>query len=256
MSQTRQPFVIVTGMEHSGTTFLANLLKENAPCLNSGFECGILLSEESPRNFHRVKPFYEWLCMPLESGQWGLTSEQREWACDTDSWSEFYLRLSQCSPAIKSGQQILDKTPAYCYALESIMAKAPGCPVFLIHKDPKLLYLSYKKRQVPLDRFIARYRRYVSSVRSALANGSGDIHMVSHKNLCENPSDSIKTILSTLQLELPEQINVRLSSYHLPPLSPTYNYTHEEETANRKLDERETQALFELKEESTFAKGL
>ena len=54
----RKIVAIVTGMQHSGTTYLNNVINSH-PRIMSGFECGILLG--NLRNFVNVKPFSDWL---------------------------------------------------------------------------------------------------------------------------------------------------------------------------------------------------
>ena len=78
---------IVTGMEHSGTTFLSNLLINNIVQANSAFECGLLCAKDSPRNFNTVTPFYDWFSAPTKAGHWGLSLEDRDYILDTDQWN-------------------------------------------------------------------------------------------------------------------------------------------------------------------------
>ena len=49
---------VITGMQHSGTTYLNNVLNSHSRIM-SGFECGILLGEVN--EFHLIKPFSDWL---------------------------------------------------------------------------------------------------------------------------------------------------------------------------------------------------
>ena len=54
----RKILAVVTGMQHSGTTYLNNIINSHSRIM-SGFECGILLGELN--NFENIQPFSEWL---------------------------------------------------------------------------------------------------------------------------------------------------------------------------------------------------
>ena len=54
----RKIIAIVTGMQHSGTTYLNNVINSHSR-ITSGFECGILF--KNLKEFDTVKPFSEWL---------------------------------------------------------------------------------------------------------------------------------------------------------------------------------------------------
>ena len=49
---------IITGMQHSGTTYLNNVINSHSRIM-SGFECGILLNQLN--DFQNAQPFCEWL---------------------------------------------------------------------------------------------------------------------------------------------------------------------------------------------------
>ncbi|EDY84190.1 hypothetical protein VDG1235_3820 [Verrucomicrobiia bacterium DG1235] len=230
-------------MEHSGTTFLTSLIKSNTNTLNCAFECGVLLSKTSPKDFNEVQPFYDWLCMPVETGQWGLTKQERNWVCATENWREFYVRLAQASPAIRPGQQLIDKTPAYAYNLCDIISRVPETPFIIILKDIRLLYKSYKKRKVPIELFLARYLKYKESLDRALDSDRDNIYLIDHKKLCCTPEQELGKIFRSLQIDIPVKINSQLENTELPPLTKDYNYEKEVLTLHEHLTTTELDRL-------------
>lgn len=246
MTGKNNPYLIVSGMAHSGTTFLSKFITANTPVLNFAFECGVLLSKKSPRDFHEIHPFYDWLTYPTSSGHWGLSEELRDWVCDTDSWQEFYDRLSQSSPIMKKGQWLLDKTPNYTYKLSEILKKTPHTPIFITHKNPHLLYHSYKKRNVTLIGFLRKLDLFYSSLENAIQEEPDRVHLFSHKALCDNPNQELERALSVLKLPMPDQISNDMNWELLPPLSENYNYQKSIDEANKTLTREEAESINNL----------
>lgn len=90
---------IVTGIEHSGTTHLGNLLRCH-PSLSGGLECGVLLGD-SPADFPGFSPFYEWM-MWTGPGGWGISPDQMDEICRSRSWNEMYRGICRYSPPDRS----------------------------------------------------------------------------------------------------------------------------------------------------------
>ena len=239
----QNPIAVVSGMPHSGTTYLSQLICENTDIANCAFECGVLLASNSPRDFSSVSPFYDWLCMPVESGQWGLSKNDRDWACDTDSWEEFYQRLALKSPIVETDQYILDKTPAYCYSLEAIMQKVPDTHFFISIKDPHSHYCSFKKRNIPLSIFIRKLNVFHRSLNGAKALHPERIHTIQHQSLCEEPKRVINRIFSTINIEPTGSLNMDLNWQALPPIKRDYNYQLDIDRAKTSISEVEYQTI-------------
>ena len=190
--------VILTGMEHSGTGFLRELIVKNSSLINSGFECGILLSE-TPKKFNEIEPFYNWLCE--DNHEWKLTKEQREYVCDTDLFHEFYSRLHRISPLYKNGEvYLLDETPAYSYCLPDIIKKAPETPILIILRDIEALWHSYKERGFEFEEFIERYLRFKAALFAIVPNKN--VKIIQLDDLREFNIKKIEEIFFAIQLEL------------------------------------------------------
>ena len=102
-------FCIVTGMEHSGTTWLAELLKASLEKVDGGSECGLLLAKY-PAELKTIQPFYTWLCTPRNLGYWGLTEEQRDRLCDSEDFVSCYRNLIDLSSFLEQPVSIIKKS--------------------------------------------------------------------------------------------------------------------------------------------------
>lgn len=231
--------VIVTGMEHSGTTFLNQLITTNSSLINSGFECGILLSE-SPNKFGVIEPFYEWLCN--EHLGWALTAEQRDAVCNTDSFNEFYNRLFKTCSLFKNGElYVLDKTPAYSYILPDIIKKMPDVPVLVVIKDIEQLWHSYMKRNFSFEHFVERYFRFKESLLNVLPNKN--IKVINLEKIADYKPDEVKDIFSFINLPFNEIKKIEDSNWG--PTYADFNFEKSREEALNSIDQ--THRLF-LKE--------
>lgn len=165
----RNPICIVTGMEHSGTTVVSQLLNAH-PRVAAGVECGLLLRE--PKEFDQSKPFWDWL---LDSGWgWGLLPAQRAQLLQVATYDEAYTLLNRYKGSAHSGELreifrssdlIFDKTPAYVYHLPAI-AKKVDAPIIVTLKAPAEAWLSAQKHGLSLPIFL---HNYVVSTRAAAA---------------------------------------------------------------------------------------
>lgn len=198
-------FCVLTGMEHSGTTFLARSLCQ-LPDLESGFECGVLLGD-SPREFRRFEPYYSWMMVTPRTGHWGLSREELEHCCDTDSFDEFYDRVHRTSLICDGASQLIDKTPRYVYSLDRVINNT-DVPVLITNKDIRLLYWSCKKRVpgwrrrltwIHLPAFARRYLLYRKNVRRWLE--SSRVMIVPHTELARAPDETMAKVCRFLGVE-------------------------------------------------------
>lgn len=232
--------VIVTGMEHSGTTFLSQLITVNSSLINSGFECGILLSE-SPRKFYEVEPFYEWLCR--EDLGWALTEEQRKYICETDTYDEFYSRLIKTSSLFKAGEPyVLDKTPAYCYYLSGIINKMPGVPILIIMKDIELMWHSYLNRNLSFEYFVENFLKFKASLLEVLPHKQ--IKIIKLEDIESYNLEKIKDIFSFINLPL-ENIK-KIQDFKWDGISADFNLAKAKKEATAAISEEHKIALKEI----------
>ena len=229
--------VVVTGMEHSGTTFLSRLIIENSSLINSGFECGVLLSE-TPKKFNEINPFYEWFC--FGGLGWDLTEDQRFYICDTDSFDEFYSRLFEICSIFKNGElYLLDKTPAYSYMLPEIIKKTPNVPILVVIKDIELLWDSYKKRNFSFEEFVERFLRFKKSLLDVLPHRN--IKIVKLDEIVNYDAGKIEEIFQFLNLPLLEV--KKLKNYNWVPLDPNFDYAEAKNKIHLEIDEKQNSIL-------------
>jgi hypothetical protein len=145
--------VIVTGMQHSGTTILSSIIM-NAPCIIGAVDSGFLLAKE-PSKLKNVHPFYEWLTWSLVRGKYGLTNETRDEVTSAPCFASMYYRLRRLSRLTTDSDdaeycprplELMDKAPQYVYSLPAVMSRSPGVPVIVIMKEYEAVKESWKKR--------------------------------------------------------------------------------------------------------------
>lgn len=180
---------VISGMEHSGTTFLSQLLNGH-PRIASGVECGLLLS--APHDFHAVQPFYDWL-VGEEGWGWCLTPADRQRILVCRDHYEAYWVLSAFKGRAQRDDRlrriflesdlIFDKTPRYIYNLDKIMEKV-NSPFLVTVKTPAEQYVSAKKRGVTdVDAFLMRYEKAMSAVKRALHHYPDRLMVIEYKRL-------------------------------------------------------------------------
>lgn len=194
--------VIITGIEHSGTTLLANIIKQ-VPSIASGFECGFLLAER-PADFRKIDPWYEWMQEPDSDGHWGIANSDLERICDSTTWEEAYKNLIRYSPVFdqKSFQQVCDKTPRYLIHLDRVLDKIPRCiPCLVIEKEVENLWKSYKKRNVALNEFCGLVESYYMGLQTALKRHEKRIQIIKYEKLCTDLYNVLPSIFSVIKLD-------------------------------------------------------
>lgn len=119
---------LVGGIPHSGTTIIKDAICK-IPNIESGFECGLLLSD-SPKTYKQnlYNMVYNYMA------GWEVEDHLTE-ICDTDSFYESYCRLRKYSPVIKNKQcRLVDKAPHYVYCVKDIN-KRTTIPIIITYKD-------------------------------------------------------------------------------------------------------------------------
>jgi len=237
--------VVVTGMEHSGTTLLSLLLKQD-PRLDAGFECGFLLAD-SPRDFTNIHPWYEWMQEPVSKHQWGVSVEHMASICASRTWEEAYRKLLHYSPVFDHTrpQQICDKTPRYLSCLDSVLDKLPDfVPCLIIEKDVESLWRSHKRRNSSLEDFRRNFEKYNNGLRRGLQRHRGRIHRVGYEALCNDPHNRLREIFTIIGLPYRDE-------YGAFGMAKIRNYGRKQSVPPESLPEEETESLIRLR--SQFA---
>ncbi|WP_084420423.1 sulfotransferase family protein [Henriciella litoralis] len=193
---------VICGMEHSGTTLLSDLLRQSGT-LESGFECGVLMTD-SPREFPELDPFYGF----MEEG-WSISKKDLVECCNTDSFDEFYKRLKAASAITPESMELFDKTPRYVAELTKVMQNTDA-PILLIHKDPRAAVFSDYKRAggKGFDKWFDKYsrgkRRYMRRCYAGYEAGKANpsrVHSIALEDLCFASRDTCEGIFKHIGLK-------------------------------------------------------
>lgn len=180
---------IITGMQHSGTTYLNNVINSHSRMM-SGFECGILLGNIN--HFEQVKPFSDW----LKTGEthFGLPDNYLD-VLKNKNYEEIYHYIcknkgskdaSICQTLLKKCPYFSDKTPAYIYELEHIYNKIKhlNIPIIITLKDYDSIYYSWVvKRNIPYETFIFNLQKCIESLKYLFNNQNENIYVFEYNDL-------------------------------------------------------------------------
>ncbi len=244
MNRTRQKNqqpILLTGMEHSGTTYLSNLLKCH-PQIAGGFEGGMLLASQ-PNQFPSIEPFYKWM-LKKPPVQWGLSQNDLNQICNSATWPEMYQKIRSSSPLFQNNEILLDKTPAYMPVLDQVMQKLDAKCV-VIFKNTCYQYTSYKKRGFTLEGYIGHYMGYIKGLLTAFNKYHQRILIVNHNKLGGEKDRVLKSIIDFLGLEYnPAFWQDDLFTKDLPPnvLRADYDF-NVEKNAGENLSAHEIEIL-------------
>ena len=170
---------IICGLEHTGTTLVSELFRQ-IPFCDSGFECGILLSEKIS-SFKNFEPFYT----NLMNG-WKINDKKLIEACETNNLIEFYDFIYKNSllfdelPVIR-----FDKTPRYISQLENVYNKFPVPIIATCKSILSIAWSDYKRSKYfstnEIDKF---FNSYVKSKKSYLNTVSAGYEFAQSSELC------------------------------------------------------------------------
>jgi len=192
---------IVCGYERGGTTLVSEILRQH-PQLNSGFEGGLLFSDD-PHDFRTNEPYLTSLKI-----SWGVSDDDLAYICDGTDWQDVYRRLLARSTKVDS-EYIFDKTPRYMEYLSDVLARV-NVPCIAIVRDPRALFFSWAKRSgISIDDWsrhhlrgaISRYQRYGRGLNSALQAYSQRVLVIQYESLCENPVVESEKIMKSIGLD-------------------------------------------------------
>lgn len=184
--------VIVTGLEHSGTSILARLVR-STPSSYGAFECGVLLSS-SPSTLPHISPFYDWLSMPATHRMWNLSKESVSRMSMCPCHAHAYAFLREHSMLMKNYSFIVDKTPRYVYYLSTVMSRSPGVPVFVIVKSIQTQYKSFLDRGWNSTKALEKIRDAEVAVKNARLAFPERILIVRYEELCRNPNEVMRKL--------------------------------------------------------------
>ena len=155
---------LICGLEHSGTTLASDLVRDSS--CDSGFECGVLLSE-SPEGFLNNEPF----ASNILNG-WKITKEDLTDCCQSKTFPDFYDKLYAASKLFnaKNISRRFDKTPRYITQLSRIQEEH-DIPALALIKDPRsIAWSDFKRSKKPLSElddwyseWLPKKKRYMES---------------------------------------------------------------------------------------------
>jgi len=239
-------------MEHSGTTWLADLIRGH-PNINSGFECGVLLGA-SPADFPQIHPFYEWMLKAKNPSHWAVTPDKMARVIAAPDWDTMYARIMESSPLFDAQTPfLLDKTPAYMPILKDILKKV-SAPIIVIYKPILYQYTSYKKRNISLADFVNRYAAYIGGFLEAYKHGPHRFKVILHEELVNNTQMVLQDIFRFLGVRLPEEGVLPDTIPTTPgPVYSDYNLEKARAAVNRINDEERT-VLLKLSQDDLMSK--
>lgn len=181
------PLIIVTGMEHTGTT-ITNMMLMNSPGALGAVETGFLLSSQ-PSEFRGVVPFSNWTSRPASRGWLGLNSTGCDELARQKTHLDMYEYAKRESPLLRNEgvTTYLDKCPGYHRQLADVMRRAPGVPVVVTTKTFENAWHSYESRGIDRAAFTKRWEHFKSELAAARReHGTSQIHVVSYEALFIN----------------------------------------------------------------------
>lgn len=200
-------YCIICGFERSGTTVVAELLRQH-PKMDGRFECGFLLAK-NPADFLGFEGYVK----NLEF--WGVTEEDITYICQAETWAEAYRRLLERSNIPDKSVWFYNKTPRYMLYLDKVMSKVE-VPCMITVRDPRAVYWSNQKRiETDLKEFCDYYLGYARAWKTATEHYADRLLLVRHENLCKEPESESRRIYDFLGLEFyPEYILLKESAYN------------------------------------------
>jgi hypothetical protein len=193
---------VVAGMQHSGTTYLNEVINSHSKIM-SGFECGILLN--SLENFHTVSPFNVWLKTNFK--YFGLPDDYLL-KIKNMTYPQVYAYIAKnkgskcdslCQKLIKYSPYFTDKTPAYIYELENIYQKLSSfsvpIPIFIVLKSYEEIYKSWViKRKIDVSHFHHKILKCIESLKFMEKSKKPNIFLFEYSDLI-NKSEKYNEVI-------------------------------------------------------------
>jgi hypothetical protein len=204
---------ILTGVIHSGTTLLLEMLKSH-PDIYADYEIGLLYAEDLS-----AKSFREWyskhyLFFQFLNRSYNFCEKDIEFLGTSKNWPAVYHNLFNLIKAkdlhARSRNILIDKTPEYSLILDSITERLPGVPIIGIVRDPRSVYNSWLKRnrrqKTSPQNFCEIYRK---SITQLLLHASVIIQL---EKLIIKP-DIVKSICEILEINYVPQMSNPQNSF-------------------------------------------
>jgi len=209
---------IVTGMEHSGTTLLSQLLNAH-PDVAAGVESGILLA--NLHEFNSLKPYWDWLSGSAGWG-WCLLEEHRDLLLDAESYADVFQILGEhkgknnkdlyLRALFQSSHIIYDKTPAYVFHLTAVLSRI-DVPCCITMKSWPETFNSYCiKRQWDTNKLAARYEKMLDEVILAKQRFGSRILVILYRSLAHGDPAVMRAV--GRHFALPGKFELSLASYN------------------------------------------
>jgi len=189
---------LICGLEHSGTTLATDLMRSKT--CDSGFECGVLLSE-SPKEFINHKPFSK----NILDG-WKISPDELNECCQAENFKEFYDRLYFFSKLFdsKTITKRFDKTPRYVTALPKVHERY-RVPTIVLLKDPRsITWSDFRRSKLSLEDINSWYedwmpkkKRYMRSAYEGYQyawNNPNDCLVIRLEDLCLSAKTNMQLI--------------------------------------------------------------
>lgn len=200
-------FAIVTGMMHSGTSILSQLLM-SAPDVYGAAECG-LLEAKTPSDFVNIDPFYDWVVGTDAGGHWALDEGSRDKIVNARCDAEMYATLRTYSPLYHYGMNkdsmILDKTPGYMLHLVDVMDRTPGVPIVVTQMTEedtrKALDKRYSNNPDLMARVLRQIQKNEEQLKLSLAKYPDRIHITNTSRWYEDPDEVLQSTYDFLGIE-------------------------------------------------------
>ena len=160
-------YVIITGAEHSGTTFLSQILY-SIPKVYSAFETGLLLKND----FRECSPFCEWIHQK-KGNYWGVPKKINFFDKKLTFDDKYKLLFehkgggdSFVQNMVRDSPVIVDKTPAYIRNLPFVRKNSKNIPILITLKSSHDMFISYVvKRKIELNLFVDYLNMIMDTMR-------------------------------------------------------------------------------------------
>ena len=204
---------VVCGMEHAGTTLLAQLLRQH-PHIETGYEVGALMHQSIEQFWNNTgvwkqynDPNYRY---GLEQG-WKLGDVGRQAVRSAKDWQNFYGQLHAHSPLVRDKRSyLIDKTPPYQAVIDNIATRF-DVPIVIIIKDPVLLFDSwYRRHQTQVIAMAQYYAGRAAATQRAKQLFPDQVFIIAYEDLVRFPGrvmDKVFTHIGVEPMLLPDTLD-------------------------------------------------
>lgn len=198
-------YLIITGAEHSGTTFLSQIIY-SIPEVYSAFETGLLLRND----FRECKPFCEWIHKE-KGNHWGVP-KTIDFFDKKLTFDDKYKLLfehkgggdSFVQNMMRDSPVIVDKTPAYIRNLQFVRKNSKNIPIIITLKSSGDMFISYVvKRKMDLSVFVDYLNQLMNTMHWIHREKPKNLYVFNYRNIIRPGFGN------TLKGILPDMINLK-----------------------------------------------